>query len=62
VGGNSGIQKCDSVYPLSLVIKCLGEGHESGNLVVATIDKLPFPSGGQVNAHTVSANIAKTFA
>jgi hypothetical protein len=26
VGGNCGIQKCDSVDPLSLVIKCLGGG------------------------------------
>jgi hypothetical protein len=26
VGGNRGIQKCDSVDPLSLVIKCLGGG------------------------------------
>ena len=25
-GGNRGVQKCDSVDPLSLVIKCLGEG------------------------------------
>ena len=26
LGGNRGVQKCDSVDPLSLVIKCLGEG------------------------------------
>jgi hypothetical protein len=25
-GGNCGIQKCDSIDPLSLVIKCLGGG------------------------------------
>jgi hypothetical protein len=52
VGGNCGIQKCDSVDSLSLVIKCLvGEGHKSGDLVVPTIDKRPFPSRGQVNTH-----------
>jgi hypothetical protein len=26
VGGNLGVQKCDSIDPLSLVIKCLGGG------------------------------------
>jgi hypothetical protein len=26
VGGNRGVQKCDFVDPLSLVIKCLGGG------------------------------------
>jgi hypothetical protein len=26
VGGNCGVQKCDSIDPLSLVIKCLGGG------------------------------------
>jgi hypothetical protein len=50
VGGNSGMQKCDSVYPLRLVIKCLGGGgYESGDLVVLIIDKQPSPSGSQVN-------------
>jgi hypothetical protein len=39
VGGNRGIQKCDSVDPLSLVIKCLGGGYESGDLVVLIINK-----------------------
>jgi hypothetical protein len=54
VGGNCRIQKCESVDPLSLVIKCLGgEGQESGDLVVLTINKQPFPSGGQVNTRTV---------
>jgi hypothetical protein len=28
-GGNCGVQKCDSVDPLSLVIKCLGGGGTS---------------------------------
>jgi hypothetical protein len=52
-GGIHGIQKCDSVDPLSLVIKCLeGGGYELGDLVVLIIDKRPFPSGGQVNTHT----------
>jgi hypothetical protein len=53
VGGNRGIPTCHSVDPLSIIIKCLrGEGHKSGDLVVPTIDKRPFPSGGQVNTHT----------
>jgi hypothetical protein len=30
VGGNCGIQKCDSIDPLSLVIKCLGGGMSWG--------------------------------
>jgi hypothetical protein len=52
-GGNCGIQKCDSVDPLSLVIKCLGgRGYKSGDLVVPIINKQPSPSGGQVNTHT----------
>jgi hypothetical protein len=52
-GGNCRIQKCDSVDPLSLVIKCLRRGgYESGDLVVLIIDKQPSPSGGQVNTHT----------
>jgi hypothetical protein len=52
VGGNCGIQKCDSVDPLSLVIKCLGEGgYELGDLIVLIITKQPSPSGGQVNTH-----------
>jgi hypothetical protein len=54
-GGNRGIQKCDSIDPLSLVIKCLGGGgyeYESGDLVVPIIDKQPSPSVGQVNTHT----------
>ena len=59
-GGNWGIQKCDSVDPLSLVMKCLGGGgHESGDLVVLIIDKQPSPSGGQVNTqHTLLAAAA----
>jgi hypothetical protein len=32
VGGNCGIQKCDSVDPLSLVIKCLVGGVQVGGL------------------------------
>jgi hypothetical protein len=52
VGGNHGIQKCDSVDPLSLVIKCLGGGgSESGDLVVLIINKQPSPSGSQVKTH-----------
>jgi hypothetical protein len=48
--GNRGIQKCDSVDTLSLVIKCLGGGgYELGDLLVPFIDKEPSPSGGQVN-------------
>jgi hypothetical protein len=48
VGGNFGIQKSDSVDPLSLVIKCLGGGgFKSWVLVVLIIT-----SGGQVNTHT----------
>ncbi len=36
-GGNRGVQKCDSVDPLSLVIKCLGGGgHESEASIVRT--------------------------
>jgi hypothetical protein len=42
--------KCDFVYPLSLVIKCLGGGgYKSGDLIVPIMDKQPSPSGGQVN-------------
>jgi hypothetical protein len=54
VGGNCGVQKCDSVDPLSLVIKCLkGGGDKSGDLVVQIINKQPPPSGCQVNTHTI---------
>jgi hypothetical protein len=60
-GGNCRIQKCDSVDPLSLVIKCLGGGeYESGDLVVLIINKQPSPSGGQFNTHT-SSNIRCSF-
>jgi hypothetical protein len=53
VGGNCGIQKCDSVDLLSLVIKCLGGGvYKLGDLVVLIINKQPAPSGGQVNTHS----------
>jgi hypothetical protein len=48
VGGNRGVQKCDSIDPLSLVIKCLGG---RGDLIVLIINKRPPPSGGQVNTH-----------
>jgi hypothetical protein len=53
-GGNRGVQKCDSVDPLSLVIKCLGEGggYESGDSIVRTFTKQPSPPGDQVNTHT----------
>ncbi len=44
-------KKCDSVDPLSLVIKCLGGGYKLGDLVVLIIDKQPPPSRGQVNTH-----------
>jgi hypothetical protein len=57
VGGNCGIQKCDSMYSLSLVIKCLGgEGYKSRDLKVLSSDvnKPPFLPGGQVNTHTWS--------
>jgi hypothetical protein len=52
-GGNCRIQKCDSVDPLSLVIKCLGGGgYKLGDLVVLIMDKRPSPFGGQVNTHS----------
>jgi hypothetical protein len=52
VGGNCGIQKCNSIGPLSLVIKCLEGGrYESGDLVVPMIDKRPSPSEGQLNTY-----------
>jgi hypothetical protein len=58
-GGNRGIHKCDSVDPLSLVIKCLGGGgYKSGDLVVLIINKRPSPSGGQVNTHTPNKNLS----
>ena len=55
-GGNCGVQKCDFVNPLSLVIKCLwGGGHELGDLRVRTFDKRPSSPGDQVNTHTSTA-------
>jgi hypothetical protein len=52
VGGNHRVQKCDSIDPLSLKIKCLGGGgYKSGDVIVLIIDKQPPPSGGQVNTH-----------
>ncbi len=52
-GGSRGIQKCDSVEPLSLVIKCLGGGgHESEDSKVRTFEKRPSLSRDQVNTHT----------
>ena len=53
VGGNRGIQKCDSVDPLSLVIKCLEEGgHKSRDYFVLTFNTRPFHPGDQVNTDT----------
>ncbi len=52
-GGNREVQKCDSVDPLRLVIKCLGgRGHELGDSIVRTFGKQPSPPGDQVNTHT----------
>ncbi len=54
-GGNRGVQKCDSVDPLSLVIKCLGGGvARVGGLDSRYVDTRPFPPGDQVNTHTTS--------
>ena len=52
-GGNRGVQKCDSVDSLSLVIKCLeGGGHELEDSTVRTSSKRPSSPGDQVNTHT----------
>jgi hypothetical protein len=58
LGGNRGVQKCDSVDPLSLVIKCLGGGgHELGDSKVRTFGKRPLPPGDQVNTHTIDSSL-----
>jgi hypothetical protein len=61
-GGNCGVQKCDSVDPFSLVIKCLGGGgHELGDSIVQTFGKRPLSPGDQVNTHTPHIYIWKGF-
>ena len=53
-GGNRGVQKCDSVDSLSLVIKCLeGGGHELEDSTVRTSSKRPSSPGDQVNTHNL---------
>jgi hypothetical protein len=61
-GGNRGVQKCDSVDPLSLVIKCLGGGgHELEDSIVRTFGKRPLSPGDQVNTHSMTLQEVRCF-